>query len=114
MHARAPTQISLIEMQDEAEVVLCRSGATADLLSYLKRRSSTAYARSHGNYLPALDEALGLMREDAAEQKQLFLVFLSDGAPSDHTGMACPHGYNVWETDTGSGRTFYGRGLGGR
>ncbi|PNW84737.1 hypothetical protein CHLRE_03g156650v5 [Chlamydomonas reinhardtii] len=72
-------EISLIEMQDEAEVVLCRSGATADLLSYLKRRSSTAYARSHGNYLPALDEALGLMREDAAEQKQLFLTRAAAG-----------------------------------
>ncbi|KAG2455009.1 hypothetical protein HYH02_000834 [Chlamydomonas schloesseri] len=107
-------EISLIEMQDEAEVVLCRSGASAELLGYLKRRSAGAVARSHGNYLPALDAALDLMREDAAQQKQLFLVFLSDGAPSDHIGMACPHGYNVWEAACSGGFHMSSRHGGGK
>jgi hypothetical protein len=36
-----------------------------------------------------------LMKEDAHRQSQLFLVFLSDGAPSDHAFLACEHGYEV-------------------
>ena len=31
-------------------------------------------------------------REDAADRGQLFLIFLSDGSPSDHIEMLCPHG----------------------
>ncbi|KAG2448498.1 hypothetical protein HYH02_006389 [Chlamydomonas schloesseri] len=91
-------EVSLIQMQGAAEVVLRRHSPDAELLSYIRRRSKS-YARSHGNYLPALQAALDLMREDAAQQKQLFLVFLSDGAPSDHTDMDCPHGFKVWQED---------------
>ncbi|KAG2448501.1 hypothetical protein HYH02_006392 [Chlamydomonas schloesseri] len=101
-------EISLIEMQDEAEVVLCRRPPDSALLDYLKG-SGQSYARSHGNYLPALDAALELMREDAARQKQLFLVFLSDGAPSDHTTMACEHGIRVWQEDPNGGVAARGR-----
>ena len=36
-------------------------------------------------------------REDAADRGQLFLIFLSDGSPSDHIKMLCPHGGAVWQ-----------------
>ena len=36
-------------------------------------------------------------REDAADRGQLFLIFLSDGSPSDHIEMLCPHGGAVWQ-----------------
>lgn len=36
-------------------------------------------------------------REDAADRGQLFLIFLSDGSPSDHIEMLCPHGAAVWQ-----------------
>jgi hypothetical protein len=39
------------------------------------------------------------MLEEAGLQSQLFLVFLSDGAPSDQVDMECEHGYAVWQAD---------------
>ncbi|KAG2454441.1 hypothetical protein HYH02_001460 [Chlamydomonas schloesseri] len=106
-------EVSLIQMQNQAEVVLRRSAPTPDLLEYLNslKQRGGAVARSHGNYLPALDAALDLMRDDATQQKQLFLVFLSDGAPSDHTTMACAHGYQVWQNQ-GMGGGLVGDGSG--
>ncbi|PNW88703.1 hypothetical protein CHLRE_01g040950v5 [Chlamydomonas reinhardtii] len=101
-------EISLIQMQDEAEVVLRRRAPDAKLLQYLKG-CGRSYARSHGNYLPALNAALELMREDASAPKQLFMVFLSDGAPSDHVQMACPHGNYVWQADPTAGCTAQGK-----
>ena len=41
------------------------------------------------------DMAREQLFDDVAGQSQLFLVFLSDGAPSDHTEMECPHGFEV-------------------
>ena len=40
---------------------------------------------------------------------QLFLVFLSDGAPSDHLRGVCEHGVNVWQSE-GLPRDAYGGG----
>ncbi len=57
----------------------------------------SARAHSHGNYLPALDAALDLLAPDFGRQTQLFLVLLSDGAPSDHVSMPCAHGSYVWQ-----------------
>lgn len=90
------SQVSILEMSDEATVLLERSPVDDELLAFLKRRM-TSRARSHGNYLPALDVALDLLAGDVRRQSQLFLVFLSDGAPSDHTEMTCSHGYSVWK-----------------
>ena len=45
------------------------------------------------------DTAIRLLSGDARRQTQLFLMFLSDGAPSDHTELACPHGVRVWQPD---------------
>jgi hypothetical protein len=83
---RRRLQVSLIEMSDEAEIMLNRVAMDSSLLQWLKQRAY-ARARSHGNYLPALDAAIELLLEDASRQSQLFLVFLSDGAPSDHIEM---------------------------
>ncbi|GFR40057.1 hypothetical protein Agub_g595 [Astrephomene gubernaculifera] len=107
----ADIEVSLIEMSDEAHVVLERAALDSHLLQLLKARA-TSRARSHGNYLPALDAALDLLAGDAARQSQLFLVFLSDGAPSDHTEMACTHGYYVWQPDYNAQGTYGGRGQG--
>ncbi|KXZ55302.1 hypothetical protein GPECTOR_3g437 [Gonium pectorale] len=95
-------EVSIIEMSDDAEVARERSAADTALLSYLKGCTSR-YARSHGNYLPALDAALELLKGDAAHGNQLFLIFLSDGAPSDHVDMQCAHGYSVWQHDPRGG-----------
>ncbi|KXZ55301.1 hypothetical protein GPECTOR_3g436 [Gonium pectorale] len=101
-------EVSLIEMSDDARLVLERSAADHTLLSYFKGCTSR-YARSHGNYLPALDAALELLKGDAARGNQLFILFLSDGAPSDHVFMQCAHGYSVWQPDPHNGFLANGR-----
>lgn len=45
-------------------------------------------AKSHGNYLPALDKALELLKV-SRQDARLWMVFMSDGAPSDHVIMPC-------------------------
>ena len=40
------------------------------------------------------------LREGAGADSQLLLMFLSDGAPSDHAERACgAHGVQAWSTD---------------
>ena len=67
----------------------------------LKARGGS-YARSHGNYLPALDKALEILQDDAHNRGTLMLLFLSDGAPSDHVSRSCPHGFPVWTAAPGN------------
>eukprot|EP00899_Mesostigma_viride_P010636 jgi/Mesvir1/19574/Mv09878-RA.1 len=98
---------SLIEMSDNARVVLNRVPVDEALASALRKRR-TSHARSHGNYLPALQKAIELLREDAHHNARLFVLFLSDGAPSDHTEMACIHGVQVWQPSP-SGKLFKGK-----
>eukprot|EP00899_Mesostigma_viride_P022201 jgi/Mesvir1/3165/Mv16331-RA.4 len=93
--ASATDVVSVIEMTSDAQVVLRRAPLDADLVATLRQRASVK-PRGHGHYLPSLDAALELMAEDAGHSTQLFLVFLSDGAPSDHSDMVCSHGVNVW------------------
>ncbi len=69
-------------MSDEARVALRRYPACSHLVSYLKGRMDSR-AKSHGYYLPALDQALQLAQGDAGRANKVFLLFLSDGAPSD-------------------------------
>eukprot|EP00798_Chlamydomonas_sp_ICE-L_P022993 gene22993-30181_t len=102
-------QLSLIEMSDEAKVVLERVAWDNDLLRFLKRRATSMYARSHGNYLPALDQALELLKGGAASQSSMFLIFLSDGAPSDHNFKSCEHGVQVWQADPNAIKAFNGK-----
>lgn len=49
-------------MSDAAHVIKKRAPPDQALLDFLKHRSATARAASHGNYLPALDKALELLR----------------------------------------------------
>jgi hypothetical protein len=46
-----------------------------------------------------LDAVTELLLPEMSQQRQLFLIILSDGAPSDHNDRACEHGVNVWHED---------------
>jgi hypothetical protein len=50
-------------------------------------------------------QVLELFRQSA--DGQLFLLFLSDGAPSDHTEMTCMHDVPVWQASGFA--THYGK-----
>ena len=78
--AGADVAVTLIEMSDEATVV-CDSKLDASLATFLRQRMEKR-ARSHGNYVPALNKVIEKFSEDF-KNKQLFLLFLSDGSPSD-------------------------------
>ncbi|GIL85914.1 hypothetical protein Vretimale_8980 [Volvox reticuliferus] len=80
-------QVSLIEMSDDAQVVFERAALSSSLLSFLKGRMN-ARARSHGNYLLALDAARNILLDDVARRNQVFIIMLSDGAPSDHNAYS--------------------------
>eukprot|EP00961_Rhodomonas_salina_P051374 689361-Rhodomonas_salina.1 len=91
-----------------ASVIFERLPLDNTLAEVLKSRGSMR-ARSHGNYVPALDLVEALLRPEAADGKQLFLLFLSDGAPSDHNERYCAHGIQVWQPDV-QGGTFRSTG----
>jgi hypothetical protein len=96
---------SLILMSDEAEIVFQRQPFDESMLFQMERLKHSR-ARSHGNYLPALDMAIKLLQTDTRSGAQLFLMFLSDGAPSDHCHERCLHGVQVWqESPPPDGRT---------
>ena len=94
--------VSLIEMSDNATVIFNRRPINEELAEQFRDRANTR-ARSHGNYIPALDLLLELLRRDENNGRQLFLLFLSDGAPSDHTEKTCEHGVKVWQEEPGCG-----------
>ncbi|KAG2450987.1 hypothetical protein HYH02_004259 [Chlamydomonas schloesseri] len=77
--------MSLIEMRDTAAVCISRQRFGDGLLLMVKHAAARAEARSHGNYLPALRAAAQDFAGIDTSRTRLFLVFLSDGAPSDHT-----------------------------
>jgi hypothetical protein len=88
--------VTLIEMSDAASVRFSRRPMDHTLAEDLRKRANSL-ARSHGNYIPALEKALEVLRHDAAHRRHLYLLFLSDGAPSDHTDLPCDHGVMVWQ-----------------
>lgn len=45
-----------------------------------------------------------LLKADMDQQVQLMVVFLSDGAPSDHCDLVCDHSIPVWTSVNGSSR----------
>jgi hypothetical protein len=90
--------VTLISMGERAEVLLERAAIDADLLHFFRAQASSR-ARSHGNYLPALQLAKRVLLPDLKRQVQLFVVVLSDGAPSDHISRSCRHGVAVWQPD---------------
>ena len=95
--AEAESQIvvSLIEMSDDAHVLLEKVPLDEELARCLAQRRES-YAHSHGNYLPSLSKAVQLLSA-SSESSRLMLVFLSDGAPSDHLFKECTHGVQVWQ-----------------
>jgi hypothetical protein len=95
-------------MSDEAEVVFERQPFDQDMVNTMQHLKSSR-AHSHGNYLPALDKAIEVLEADAFSGAQLFLVFLSDGAPSDHCQMCCQHGVQVWQDNCDGERRKNGR-----
>ncbi len=89
---------TLISINDDAQVIFERQPfgqAMVDTMEVLMH----SRARSHGNYLPALDKAMKVLQADAGFGAQLFIVFLSDGAPSDHIYRHCTHGIQIWQDD---------------
>jgi len=76
--------VSLVTMSTRAEVVFERYRlALAE--DAIRNHASVAYARDHGNYLPALAEVERLFSQDidAEGSHALGVVFLTDGKPSD-------------------------------
>ena len=88
--------VSLISMSNEATVLLDKRPLDSSLVPILKMLGDHS-PRSHGNYVPALDKAIEIMINDAPNRANLLLLFLSDGAPSDHTAGHCEHGEKVWQ-----------------
>ena len=72
--------VTLIEMSSDAMVIFEREPLHARLEA-LFRAQMTSRAREHGNYLPALEQAREVLLRDRETNRQLFLLFLSDGAP---------------------------------
>lgn len=91
--------VTLIEMSDVATEVLSKVKLDDWALQVELTRRQGERARSHGNYLPALDAALQALQHDAADRQTLMLLFLSDGEPSDHLQRECEHGVRVWSEE---------------
>ncbi len=82
--AAARSVVTLIEFRDVASVLFDGVPLGDGLSSWLRDHAGDASGRSHGNYLPALDCALRILTKSSSRHSHLVLVFLSDGAPSDH------------------------------
>ena len=74
----------------------------AALRSHVTARARS-HARSHGNYLPALQTVETVLRAHADAAAHMVVIFLSDGAPSDHVDRECMHGVQVWQPEPGGG-----------
>ena len=88
---------TLITMKDSAEILGTERMPLDESLCRFVLDRKGARARSHGNYLPALKLANQVLSRDRPSEK--VVVFLSDGAPSDHTWQQCSHGTAVWQCD---------------
>ena len=97
----AKALVTLVELSDDARVAQQLVPVDASLCKHVKARARSN-ARSHGNYLPALQTVETVLRaHDSAAH--LVLIFLSDGAPSDHLDRECMHGVQVWHAEPGGG-----------
>jgi hypothetical protein len=85
---------TLIEMNDNATVIFERVEISDKLIAIMNERSLIK-ARSHGNYIPAIDEITKIVSTEALDT-QVMIIFLSDGAPSDHHSELCTHGDAVF------------------
>ena len=101
--------VSLIELSGDGTIVFTRQPVDDTLLSTFEQRKREGHARSHGHYIPALKKVNEILQADYLKNNRLFVLILSDGAPSDHIKMACEHGIKVWEQDESLGLRFDGR-----
>ena len=90
--------VTLISMSIDAKVLIETKPLNTSFIKDIERISKRR-PKSHGNYLPALDKALEVMKSDAPNRSNVLLLFFSDGAPSDHQFIACEHGVKVFEID---------------
>ena len=77
--------VSLVLMQDSAQIVVEREPSGLVLYNQLVGLHDEATPGYNGNFLPALDLAEQLLNKQRHAQCALSLLFLSDGRPSDHT-----------------------------
>ena len=86
--------LSLIEMGEHASVAFERQEVGEELQVLLRgKKLDYKSGASHGHYISALDSILDLQRNSPLEnvEDKIFIVFLSDGAPSDHISYVCSH-----------------------
>ena len=86
---------TLIEMNDNATVIFERVEISDELIAIMNRRS-LINPRSHGNYIPVIDAITKILSTEAFNT-QVMIIFLSDGAPSDHCLETCTHGDAVFQ-----------------
>ena len=101
--------VSLIEMSSDANVVFERHLVNRELTVKLLARGAIR-AKFHGNYLPALDKVREILLHEKGHKRQLFVIFLSDGAPSDHAHVMCEHRVLVWQQLADGNLTICGEG----
>eukprot|EP00752_Nemacystus_decipiens_P007214 g6457.t1 len=77
--------VSLVLMQDSAEIVVKREPSGLVLYNQFVGLHDEATPAYNGNFLPALDLAEDLLNQQRHAECALSLLFLSDGRPSDHT-----------------------------
>ena len=82
MQVMTDSLISLIEMRTYPEVIFSHRKADS-VAAFMKHRGDECRPAEHGNYIPALSKVRDLLRPEAHSQRQIFILFLSDGAPSD-------------------------------
>jgi hypothetical protein len=93
--------VSLIEMGEHANIVLERSEVNNEVQEHLREKMKNYKSgKKHGNYIPALDAILELQHRSPLEavDEKIFVVFLSDGAPSDHIQCLCEHRCNPYSS----------------
>ena len=101
--------VSLVELSGGASVVFTRKPVDDALLTTFEERKQHGHARSHGHYIPALEKVKNILSTDYGKNDRLFLLILSDGAPSDHLRMTCEHCVKVWQQDPRLGVRSDGR-----
>jgi hypothetical protein len=93
--------VSLIEMGEHANIVLERNEVNNEVQEHLREKMKNYKSgKKHGNYIRALDAILELLHRSPLETvgEKIFVVFLSDGAPSDHVQGLCEHRRNPYSS----------------
>lgn len=78
--------VTLLLMDDAAQTLFEREPMGLVLYNKIVKMHHDVRPRSHGNFLPSLDLAEKMLKQDcdSSDTCALCLLFLSDGRPSDH------------------------------